>query len=103
MFKELLIDILGESHNSTVDEQRFMELLPEMLNNRLISPSSNHIPIERSISILECRYGLNGHYAVSYERVGNLHGISGPRARQITARTISHLRHPDNRYLFFST
>jgi RNA polymerase primary sigma factor len=83
-----LSDFLQDSSNESPDDVVIQESLKKEINGLLET-----LP-KREADILQHRFGLNGHYALSLQSLGHKFRLSKERIRQIEKQALESLRHP---------
>ncbi len=83
-----LSDFLQDSSNESPDKVLMQESLKKEINGLLET-----LP-KREADILQYRFGLNGHYPLSLQSLGDKFRLSKERIRQIEKQALESLRHP---------
>lgn len=81
---QMIQDTIYGTPGKNVDEEE----LKNSINTALSSLSS------KEVSILELRFGLNGHKAHSLKEIGEMFNLTKERIRQIEKRAMDRLKHP---------
>jgi len=50
---------------------------------------------QKEAEVIELRFGLNGNKAMTLEEIGNMYNVTRERIRQIEAKALRRLRHPE--------
>lgn len=72
------------------------EVTDELLRKRAITECVNTLP-EREAEIIRCRFGLIDGNEKTLEEVGQIFGVTRERIRQIEAKALRKMRHPNRR------
>ena len=83
-----LFNILADPHQASPDT----EVLSASARTQLESVLTNLD--ERELRIIRLYFGLDGHEALTLERIGGMMSLTRERVRQLKERALSKLRHP---------
>ena len=86
--ESVLGDIILDPEEDNPENVVMRRALLEMLNIVLASLT------DREASVIRGRFGLDGGDMKSLDQIGELHGVTRERIRQIEAKTFSKLKHP---------
>ena len=83
-----LLNILSDPHQASPETEVLSDSARAQLESVLVNLD------ERELRIIRLYFGLDGHEALTLERIGGMMSLTRERVRQLKERALSKLRHP---------
>ena len=83
-----LLNILSDPHQASPETEVLGDSARAQLESVLVNLD------ERELRIIRLYFGLDGHEALTLERIGGMMSLTRERVRQLKERALSKLRHP---------